>query len=370
MNNTLGLTFILTLVLLVIWFAGSELDARAEWTLLPGTEDMGVNIIETDEHRLYAAASQGVYVSRDNGYTWHYTELAHALRRLYIIAIGIGPNAVYAGTNNHGVYRSDSHGKTWKPKRKGIRIFDLDDPDREPYYAEAKQILVTRSGAVIAVGYHSGTHISHDRGETWHDTDDWRYVEGHLGLDGVPIGYDIWSMTEFDGYWWAVTSSSSLKLCRSANDGETWEGLPNWGHGSIREYPGVAGWAVLDDRLYVAGAGGFGRWNEAELAWDDLSQGLPTGQKKPRLIDLAVNRGRIFAGLGEHGVYMFDERSETWIPAGLDGLTVSSLTSHQSDLYAVAVDRNWDSVGIYRASIPIVHSFGKAATTWGAVKTK
>lgn len=67
---------------------------------------------------------------------------------------------------------------------------------------------------------------------------------------------------------------------------------------------------------------------------------------------------------------MFDNPSENWIPAGLDGLTVSSLKSHQSDLYAVAVDSNWDSLGIYRASIPLVNPYGKAATTWGAVKTK
>ena len=100
------------------------------------------------------------------------------------------------------------------------------------------------------------------------------------------------------------------------------------------------------------------------------AEGLPTGRGEASLyIDLAVNRGRIFAGLSEHGVYMFDERSETWIPAGLDGLTVSSLKSHQSDLYAVAMDRNWDSLGIYRASFPLVNPYGKAAVTWGALKS-
>ena len=358
MNNTLSLTFILTQVLLVIWFSGYELDARAEWTLLPGTEDMGVNIIETDEHRLYAAASQGVYVSRDNGYTWRYSELAHGLEHFYLIAIGIGPNAMYAGTNNHGVYRSDSHGKTWKPKRKGIRIFDLDDPDREPYYAEAKQILVTRSGAVIAVGYHSGTHISHDRGETWHDTDDWDFADG------------IWTMTEFDGYWWSVYSSASIAALRTPDNGKTWERLPHL------NYSEIADWAVLGDRLYLAGSGGFARWNEAEHGWEDLSLGLPftnepkkEWRRKLHIQSLALNRGRIFAGLPRSGVWMFDQQFERWIPAGLDGLTVTSLISHQSDLYAVAMDSNWDSLGIYRASIPLVNPYGKAAATWGALKS-
>ena len=359
------LSFIVTAILLVIALASCAPDAhaqiRAEWHHIYGTDGLDPELLDTDGRRLYAATWAGVYISLDNGYTWRYTELAHGLERFYIIAIGMGPNAVYAGTQNHGVYRSDSHGNTWKPKRNGIHIFDLDEPDLEPHYAAVKQILVTRSGTVIAVGYHAGTYISTNRGETWHATDEWRYVRGHLGLDDVPIGYDIWSMTEFDGYWWAVTSSASFKLCRSSDDGETWEGLPYWEHGSIREYPHVTDWAVLDDRLYVAGAGGFGRWKEADLAWDDLSQGLPDA---PFIQSLALNRGRIFAGLSKHGVYMFDERSETWIPAGLDGLTVTSLVSHQSYLYAATKE------GIYRASISTVQPYGKSATTWGALKTE
>jgi hypothetical protein len=65
-----------------------------------------------------------------------------------------------------------------------------------------------------------------------------------------------------------------------------------------------------------------------------------------------------------HGVYVFDEQSETWFPAGLDGASVFLVASDQSYLYASTYK------GIYRASIPIVHSYGKAATTWGAVKQK
>lgn len=61
-------------------------------------------------------------------------------------------------------------------------------------------------------------------------------------------------------------------------------------------------------------------------------------------------------------MYLFDERSDTWIPAGLDGLTVYDLISHQSDLYAAIGE------GIYRAAIPTVNSYNKAFTTWGAIK--
>ena len=334
----------------------SDANIRAEWHHIYGTEDMGVNIVETDGRRLYAATSEGVYISLDNGYTWRYAELAHGLEHFYIIAIGMGPNAVYAGTHNHGIYRSDSHGNTWKPKRNGIRIFGLDEPDREPYYADVKQILVTSSGTVIAVGYHQGSHISHNRGETWHDiTLEWKYQHDPESYEWF-IGAGIWSMTEFDGYLWIAHSVSDM--FRSSDNGETWEIIRSFEPGRVTD------WAVLNDRLYLSGQEGFGRWNEMQGEWEYLAAGLPTGDKMPHLINLAVNRGRIFAGLRRRGVWVFDDRTETWIPAGLQGLTVTALVTHQSDLYAATRE------GIFRATIPIVQRHGKLAVTWGAVKTK
>ena len=72
---------------------------------------------------------------------------------------------------------------------------------------------------------------------------------------------------------------------------------------------------------------------------------------------------------------MFDARSDTWIPAGLQWLTVSALVSHQSELYAATYalhERQAGTVhtpqGIYRATILTVQPYGKAATTWGRVK--
>ena len=212
------------------------------------------------------------------------------------------------------------------------------------------------------MGYNSGTYISNDRGETWHNVADEWIRPGRDGPRGFPplyIAHRIRSMTEFDGYLWVAYSSS--QAFRSPDNGETWEGLPYWADGgSIADFGTIVDWTVLDDRLYVAGHEGIGRWNEAELTWEDLSQGLPP----EGITSLAVNRGRLFTGLYEFGVYMFDERSEKWFPAGLQEFHVTALGSHQSYLYAATGEPG----AIYRASIPIVQLYGKAATTWGAVK--
>ena len=344
--------------------------ARAEWEFLANTEDM--RLIQTDGSRIFASFERGLYTSHDQGNTWCTT----ALRPGGVEAIAISGNVVYASVYKQGIFRSDDYGETWTPKNNGLHI--LDNRTGEVRFPSIHQILVTRSGTVIAVGFHNGTFTSTDRGETWHGViDDWILPgDKKWQTSDIHIARDIWSMTEFNGYLWAY---SPFQAFRSPDNGETWEALPYWEHGSIAEHGWVADWTVLNDQLYVAGDEGFGRWNEADLAWDDLNNGLPDN---PELSSLAVNRGRIFAAVMAssmigpgvystvpHGVYVFDEQSETWSPAGLQEFGVNSLVSHQSHLYAAAYARG-ELSGIYRASIPIVHSYGKAPTTWGAIKTK
>ena len=183
------------------------------------------------------------------------------------------------------------------------------------------------------------------------------------GERDFPLGEAISTMTEFNGYLWAVNSD---RLCRSRDEGDSWEMLPNSDYGGIANFDNIYDWTELDNKLYAAGGRSFGRWNGTELVWEHLNRGLPVdaGMK-----ELAVNRGRIFASLYiyELGVWLFDQSSETWAPAGphkAKDVLVYSIASHGSDLYAATRD------GIYRASISDVQPYGKSATTWGAVKTK
>ena len=353
----------------------SGANIRTLWLPLPGKEEMGeINTLETDGSRLYAGTDNGVYISDDDGHTWRSTDVTDAVG-----AIAISDDAVYAaGIDRSGVFRSDNHGETWNPKNNGIRQTTKETiKTGEILIPRLHQILVTRSGTVIAVGNYYGTYISRDRGETWNDPfNDWFWKPDYkiVGLPevGLRVAGAIWSMTEFDGYLWVAYNRYTDALYRTPDNGGTWERLPHWGgrYRSLPDYGQVGDWAVVDNRLYAGTERGFARFNEAEFAWEDLSRGLPPrggwnewGNISDRGIRaLALNRGRLFAGLRRRGVYMFDERSETWMPAGLDGLTVYDLISHQSDLYTATKE------GIYRASIPIVQPYGKAAATWGAVK--
>ena len=359
-------TAFIFLVMMTILANESDATIRAEWTQLTVAQPMGrVNALETDGRRLYAGTWNGVYISLDDGYTWGSSEVKHTCT-----AIATHQNTVYAGTYGNGVVRSDDRGETWMSKNDGLPLYDELDQ-----YGRVEQILVTSSGIVITVTS-LGTYTSTDRGETWHGViDDWIVRQDAWGAPDWPITRSTLSMTEFDGYLWGEADGS---MFRSPDNGHTWESMPRFGHHPAHN------WAVFNDELYVAGGKGFARWNEEGLPfpWEYRIKGFPSDSDgyldyAPSLTSLAVSGGRLFAGLYDHGVYMFDTRSDTWIPAGLQWLTVSALVSHQSELYAATYaldERQAGTVhtpqGIYRATILAVQPYGKAATTWGAVKTK
>lgn len=336
----------LACVLLAAAFSNcARAGLQVEWELVLDDQNLRYGArLETDGPRLFLGKRDGFYMSRDHGHTWDLT-----LPDRSITCIAFGLNTVYAGTYYHGLYRSETRGNTWKPNNKGF-AFD-DNPDWPGDYSPIEQILVTRSGMVIAVKYHSGIYISRGRGDSWTDmSDQWLVGRRH-------IGYSIWSMTEFDDYLWACTGTGWIIRAPS--------GKPNWWDSFASFKDGrIFAWEALNDRLYAA-SNILGRWNEAKHRWDYFSEDFQSKSDSPHFTSLAVNRGRLFVGLRHAGVHLFDERTETFIPAGLQEFPIADVISHQGDLYAAV-----EGKGVYRASIPTVQPYGKSATTWGALKTK
>ena len=270
-----------------------------------------ISVLKAGENRFYAGSEYGIYVSDDQGFTWRYV----VGFELSLSSMEIDGNTVYVGTYSEGMFRSDDAGETWKPIRNGLRLHELNGGTlngRTRYWGRIRRILVNFD-EVIAVAYHSGTYVSNNQGETWHDVS-----------DGWKGGNSIWSMTQFDGYLWSAISQD--EMCRSSDNGRTWECLARFEAGRVND------WAAFYNRLYVAGEKGIGRWNDKTQMWEYLMDGLPTGHAwgaddPPFVYHLAVHDGRLFAGLHTRGVYVFDERSKTWSAVGLDGLSVYALLS-------------------------------------------
>ena len=307
----------------------------ADWELLPRTGRYGVYALESDGERLYGGGKDGVYFTLDGGSTWRESDLKRS-----ISGVTAAPDAMYAVTWSQAVYRSETRGNTWHRIDDGLPTFSHKRGANDQHI---KQMLVTRSGVLIAIGFRDDTYISRDGGDTWHQNSN--------------MGTGAYTVAEFDGYIWAARSDS--RAMRSADQGDTWENIPAWRAGSIAGFGRIQDWAVFDNNLYVAGDYGFGRWREEELKWDVLNRGLP---KKPCIVDLAIHRGRIFAVVHSWAVAYFDQPSETWEAVGMRDHRVTSLATHRGELYAAT------DLGIYRAVFPRVQPYNKATATWGAIK--
>ena len=347
------------LALLLAPLARADWEIHVDWEILGGTQHMGrISTLQSDGERLYAGADNGVYLSDDDGHTWRLTLPGG------ISTIAIDTDSVYTFVSQgirHGCYRSDDQGETWTPihgslpkRTSSVRRFPL-----------IEQLLPTSSGTLIAAAYYAGVYISHDRGETWKDVfDDWVIPRDRPSdLDDTYVAHRNTAMTEFDGYWWISTPE---RIYRSPDNGNSWEAA----HPIDNFLGSYQHWAAVGGQLYLAVHEGVTRWNETEGALEYVDQGLPPGfLHYPET--LGVHDNRLFVGLEERGVYMYDEHFNRWIASGLDGLDVNWLVSHNSELYAVtSVPGFPGTLAIFRGSMLSVRPYSKAITTWGAIKQK
>ena len=184
--------------------------AHAEWERIL---DELTYSIASDGERLYAGTENGIYYSRDDGYTWRLGDFND-----YINGLTASPSAVYGYSSEHGILRSVTNGNTWHWTNKG---FGPKWDGHDLYYPALRQFLITSSGMVIAVCYGSGTWISRDRGDSWHEvTHEWTLPQAP-GYSDIPLGTHIWSMGEHDDHLWAIYSSSLA--ARSPDEGATWQ---------------------------------------------------------------------------------------------------------------------------------------------------
>ena len=180
--------------------------AHAEWELILNEETYS---IASDGERLYVSTKNGMYYSRDDGDTWHWSDPRNSVGLL----IGFS-DAVYGSSLERGILRSDTKGNTWHPINTGIPVRPWDDGLLYPYI---RQIFVTASGITFAVGRREGTWISRDRGDNWRQiTGEWKVNDRGLM---ETLGNGIESMGEFGGYLWLLYLHGLA--ARSPDDGAT-----------------------------------------------------------------------------------------------------------------------------------------------------
>ena len=335
----------------------------AQWIQLHEGGEIGyVEVLEAGENRLYAGTGHGIFVSDDQGLTWRYVTLGF---KHSPSSMAVDGNTVYVGTDSEGIFRSDDAGETWTPTSDGLRTFKYHLTHiKKVFWPNISQILVIFD-EVIAVtrgltnSSDNNTYLSTNRGGTWHNvTGIWAWW-----------AQSIRSVVQFDGYLWCSVTDISSGMARSSDNGRTWEWIPMFAYGWLPD------WVVLHHRLYAVGELGCGRWNEQTRDWEYLPvEGLPMlsyGFIRTTITSSTVHDDRLYVGVSEFnsnagegsGVYVFDPNTETWSSAGLTGVWITDLLSHDSILYAGTLRD-----GIYASTPQRVYPHAKALTTWGRVK--
>ena len=108
MNNKLGLTSILTPLVLMIWLNSGAPDARVGWELIHNTGHFNSPAFESDGERLYLGTRNGIHVSDNDGANWRQTDMPRGVDFLEI-----ADDAIYAFTgSDFGLFRSDDRGES------------------------------------------------------------------------------------------------------------------------------------------------------------------------------------------------------------------------------------------------------------------
>ena len=187
---------------------------------------------------LYAGVDQaGLFRSTDHGESWSPVEGLndHATRPAWFPGAGglcahailqdpKNPKRLWVGISAVGVFRTDDGGLTWHPKNNGVKIVIEDEKHKDIGFCVHGLAQDPDNADVIYRREHSGMFRSKDGGENWERTEN-----GLSSWFGFPIAIDRKTKTlyaiplESDEY--RVPPEGKLTVCRSRNGGDLWEPL-------------------------------------------------------------------------------------------------------------------------------------------------
>lgn len=109
------------------------------------------NSIAQSGEKIYAATSNGVFVSPSSNQSWTQTPLNYD----EVFGLGVSDNRVFAGTKNYGVQYSDDNGSSWT---------------QSSLTNNSAFSFITIGDKIFAGTYSAGVYISTDNGINWTQT--------------------------------------------------------------------------------------------------------------------------------------------------------------------------------------------------------
>ena len=142
-----------------------------------------------------------------------------------IITDEADPAKLKIAVSSGGTYHSDDGGSTWKTSHKGVSAYFLPDPNPEFGQCVHKIARHSDNNGTYFLQNHHGVYRSRDDGHTWQEIE-----------NGLPSNFGFGITVSRPGSVFIVplqadavryTCEGKLRVYRSSDEGESWEGLTN-----------------------------------------------------------------------------------------------------------------------------------------------
>jgi photosystem II stability/assembly factor-like uncharacterized protein len=275
---------------------------------------------DIENQTVYAAASEGVFASTDQGVSWFNLSPDFNSGTIALERTSAG---FFVGTTTDGVYKSTDNGLSWAQANHGIAAT----------WTVSVQVL---GGNLFSGVLSRGPFRSSDAGESWD--------EAATGLGPFST---VYSFVERGDYIFSAAVPYSVN--RSSDDGETWERVDN-GLSGIVWFKALA---AQEPYVFAGASGnqqGLFRSSDNGDNWEECDSGLV----KRYVNVLGSNSSFVFAGTND-GLYRSDDQGNSWelpgagLPANfvVNGIAVQGTTIFTSDgaLYRSTDNgENWENV--------------------------
>jgi photosystem II stability/assembly factor-like uncharacterized protein len=301
------------LVIAFFLSAGAATGQTGTW-LFRGPQGGSVYCLAADPSNpatLYAGTEHGVYKSDDGGASWRASNAGVEIYRVQTIAIDpVTPTTLFAGTitpdgvESVGIFKSTDAGATWTQTIEG-----LIDPFTgiAPLDIEALAFDPRHPGTIWAGSRFSEIFESTDAGATWQP----RTFGGYnVGLETSSFTFDPASPSK-------VLAASSIGLLRTTDGGSTWDI-----YGTNTSLFSLSADPTTPATLYAGNTSGDGVLKSTDGGghWTSANKGLPVnGTSQPLITALAVDPSHpttVYAATYGNGLFQSADGAATWTSVG------------------------------------------------------
>ncbi len=311
-------------------------DNGASWT--PSSTGLTNGAVQTFAivgTNIFAGTDSGVYLTSDNGNTWHGSGLTS-----YLVSTLFSNGTTLFAATDGGTFRSTDNGKNWTTI--GINAAS---------FASIGSSLF----ASVYVGMYEGGFVeSIDDGITWTSAGVSQVLFAPLAVMGTTLfggthGAGVWSSTDSGASWLPDTNgfsnadissliiddsniyvSDSWRLWHSRNRGASWDsssdGISNViGFGPLEAVGSTLFAGSFEDQVF--------RSSDSGETWTAATDGITDAD----IAVLATVGTNLFAAENaSNGLFLSTDNGTSWSTAGLSGYYVDDLAVMGTTLFAVA----------------------------------